>query len=54
MLPVAHCEEVPAPEFIELLNIHDKVLSEVSITDDEEGEGIDMKFHLTSQYSSVS
>ena len=47
MLPVAHCEEVPVPEFTEVPDIHEKTLSEVSTTDDKEGEGIDLEFHPT-------
>ena len=47
LLPVAHCEKVPVPEFTGLLDIHNEILSEVSTTDDEEGEGIDMEFRPT-------
>ena len=34
LLPVAHCEEVPVPEFTGLSNIYDEILSEFSTTDD--------------------
>ena len=34
LLPVAHYEEVPVPEFAELSNIYDEILSEFSTTDD--------------------
>ena len=44
LLPVAHCEELPVLEFTGLPNIHEEILSEVSTTDDEEGEGIDIEF----------
>lgn len=35
------------PEFTGLPNIHDELLSEVSTTDNQEGEGINMQFRPT-------
>ena len=46
-VPVTHCEDVPVPEFTGLPDIHDELLSEVSTTDNEEGEGINMQFPPT-------
>ena len=47
LLPVAHCEEVPVPEFTGSPDIHDKIITEVSTTDDKKGETIDMEFRPT-------
>ena len=47
MLPVVHCKKVAVSEFTGFPDTHDKILSEVSATDDEEDEGIDMEFRPT-------
>ena len=50
MLPVVHCKKVAVSEFTGFPDTHDKILSEVSTTDDEEDEGIDMEFRLTDAF----
>ena len=50
MLPVVHCKKVAVSEFTGFPDTQDKILSEVSTTDDEEDEGIDMEFRPTDAF----